>query len=89
VSLRSRIVNRWIFGKPKQATEETLWGWIARNAAPDQPRIEVFGDRSSDWITAMAEARAWCRLRHQNVRLDDRMVTKMWIIEDSEDLSGN
>lgn len=84
------VANRWIYGKPKKhPEEETLWGWIARNAAPDQPQIRVFGNRSAEWIEAMAQARAWCRLKHQNVRLDYSMVNRMWIIEDSEEERGN
>jgi len=89
VSLRAQIVDRWIFGKPKKATEETLWGWIARNSAPDQPRIQVYGNWPQGWVEALAEARAWCRHWHQNVRLDDRLATHMWIIEDCEEDSGN
>jgi hypothetical protein len=82
MSLRQRIVNRYLYGKPRGCVDETLPGFIARNAATNEPIVRLFGYRPPEWIEALAEARAWVRLNPQTVRLDNSMVTDWWIIQD-------
>lgn len=85
MSLRSRLVNRYVFGQPRTCVDENLPGFIARNAAIEQTQVRLFGYRPPEWIEALAQARAWARLRHQNIRLDDSMATDYWIVEDHDE----